>query len=271
MHLTIGLTATGWAAIASGAVAFATLALAAFTYRLMRTTVRSVEVSEALARETVNARVDASAPRLSVLVKTPEWPPYLEDPAIDQQRAEPSHVFIIPRDASRRLWLRTYALLRNEGPTTAFVTLNGSARFVNRVGPFERAENIPVPIEVSQGRCALLPSQEGLVVFEGSRTIQEWAHAYEHRQTSPPLSKIQLEIIATDQFDDGVVDNIMLVVQGYPIEPVPSDPGRRRVRKPPAMQPPDFVGSSVLPVQRRRFRSKRLNDARPSSGEVADA
>lgn len=249
-----------WSALASGGVAVATLLLAFFTYRLVRATTQSLKMIERHAEEAAKARIDAVAPRVTALPAKPDWPPSYEDPALERDSEIPRDaVFVLPNRGQERLWLRTLVLLRNEGASTGLVQIGGRGRFIEGTGPFG-GSNRPIPVEVFQGRHVLRPGQEALLLFEDSRPLSEWAKAYERRSEAPSESKLTLEIVVTDHFDDGIVDNIIIETQTFPIEPVEHDPGRWRLSRAMPHEPSDFTDASVRPVRRRYFVSKRENN-----------
>lgn len=283
----ISAGAAAAAALAGGAVAVATYRLASSTNRLAELTAKTLATAERQVEETaltradaVRARVDERAPRVIVILAPTEWPPYAPPRGVGDtaHQMEVTREFVTPRQDDTLIMFRTCGLMRNEGPTTATVTLNGRASFVPGVGPFRGCASVGVPVSMGPpgqvfeevfkepvslggGRYALAPGEEAIFRFDDWRPLRDWRKAWQHQQDAPPESKLLLEIIVADQFDDGIVDNISVEVQGYPVEPFGDDLGRWKIRyMVPVEGTSSAVGSTVHPAKRRYWKSKRANE-----------
>ena len=208
----------------------------------------AVETAERQAQETAWARIDAQAPRVVVIPGKPEWPPYLERPWMSSiTKAESGTTFTMPAQGATLLWFHTDLLLRNDGNTTALISLqkagrNDNVRFAS--GGFSGSGNqgYQLPLAVSQGRYALLPGQTALVLLDTCRSVADFAKAWDEKTSAAEESKMYLHLIATDHFQDGISDNTTVVVQAYPITPVVGDAGAWRVRSAPAHELVQEIG-----------------------------
>jgi hypothetical protein len=105
----------------------------------------------------------------------------------------------------------------------------------------------------------LSPGGEAFFDFVDFRPVTDWADAWDRRHEAPESSKLHLEVVVHDTFDDGIVDNIHVEVQGYPLRPVPDQGSTWTLWSPGTddMSPP---GAAVYPTVRRYWSSKLSNE-----------
>ena len=118
-----------------------------------------------------------------------------------------------------------------------------------------------IPTPMGGGRHALAPGETAVFRFDDWRPLSDWRDAWHRRAEAPVQSKLFMEIIVADQFDDGIVDNLAIEVQAYPVEPVGVDLGRWVVRPLVSLDgTTSAAGSVAYPAKRRYWRSKTTND-----------
>jgi hypothetical protein len=209
----ISAGAAGGAALASVAVAVATYQLARSTNRLGDLTAKTLSTAENQVQEAVRARADQRAPRIIAILAPTEWPPYAPPGQAAGEQAHSMPVgrrFTVPREDNTPIMLRTDGLLRNEGASTAVVQLHGRAVFYAGQSPFARSSHpgFELPPHLGGGRYALAPGETALFRFDDWRPLGEWRKAWQRKEEAPPESKLFLNISASDQFDDGIVDEL---------------------------------------------------------------
>lgn len=232
----------------------------------LEATRRASEATERAALETARARTDGVAFRVVGLLATPQWPPLLHptlnkmpgggEPTLfdsfnigSSSVAEPGRVLNAHQLGQQLLWFKTFGLLHNEGAGTALIRLPSTCRVAMEETPFgDVDETITDPRFTGQFLPRMILPPGGSIAFEwwSGRPVSDWIHAYENTSPPNPRGAMFLELGASDTFDEGVVDNLFLVVSGRPIEPVPNDVGRWVVPK----QSP--MVSSFYPTIRRR-------------------
>ena len=258
-------------AILTGLLVAATVWMAWHTRNAVLASLAAVEAAQRQAEEATRARVDSGAPRVTVLIQDPEWPPSLAS-ASNHLGAKPDQIngdvqFVLPRDGSKQLVLVSSGLVRNDGSSTAIVGLNGGATFED---PF-KLNRIPASVEVlpvGQGRLALPPGSAVRFSFIEGHTIADWATAWTQRDqdpsSTPSTSLVHLEVIAHDTFDVGVADNTLVQLQAYPLEPVAGDLSRWRLNS------EERPYGSVVYGTRRRYFTSRTNNTLLNSTPIAD-
>jgi hypothetical protein len=257
--------ATKKAAVATSMGAAATVELASASKRQLaaaeaqlKLTQDAVSTASRHADEATRARIDARAPLLQLLLRHPTWPPYLDRPSVAEvARAEPGMVFDLSKQGEQTLWFKTGALVRNEGATTAIVTISPGMRFTDVPGDYGDLgfrRDFKIPPRSTQGRYVLRPSEEGYLVIESCATVAVLASGVDSRRTG-----MSFEVIVTDQFDDGIVDNILIEILAFPLELVSGSLWQVREPQVPLEETNDMLGVNVQPIRRRYFVSKRDN------------
>jgi hypothetical protein len=159
----------------------------------------------------------------------------------------------VPRDFPYRIDLRVQGSMTNHGPAPAYIELNGDAQFElsSALGELPEPRRGTV-LDHSTGKRARIDPGETLpFIFQSGRSLQEWLDAFDHQTEAPPTSFLRCEVIVDDHRDNGVVDNIFVVMQGYPIWRKRDDLGSCFV----APQP--TVTAWVEPHERKHFLSKQ--------------
>lgn len=270
---------TDWTAVeaigtASAAIISAlVLAIAVYQLRLLRRQVSDaadgVEAARRSAAEAVKAtvesskaRADASAPRLVVRVDQPSWPPLVdrnrtgmpytnELRLLDSQSlhqgvpAETGTSFLFDRDRHALLWFHMAGVLENEGEGSAFVRLDGEARF----GGHAHGEQV-----------LIRPSQSLTFEWGTGLTLGDWADQHSNYQAG----RTALIVTATDFQEHGVIDHVYVELGGCALEPEHGVTGGWRVTA------PEHLNLVVHP-SRRTYRWEWPDQRRPAPWEEKSA
>lgn len=256
--------------VVDGFVALGTLALAAATFSLVRQTKQeaeatkeavqaskdAVEATRVAGLENVRARIDARAPRIVVSLSEPRWPPSFKDSSGVEGRhvqIEPDQQFPSSQDVGRPLLLLTRGRVRNDGTSTAIVTFDHGTEVEEDPGWIGIR---PAPRGFPP-QYLIAPGGDVRFYFLDGRPVHEWMETYntfkEKGGPNPEKSTLWLRIGVTDQLDAGIIDRMMVEVQGYPIEPVPQN------REHWQLASENRPVASVTPAERIYYASKMNN------------
>jgi hypothetical protein len=255
--------ATALALVVIAYQSWQTRAAAAAAERGLIAADRSIEFTQALAAEAEKARLELRAPKLKLLCSAPEWPPFAEGLWSGGPRGqyEEGKVFRMPGASDEPFVLRAEAKLRNEGDRTVRVHINNA--LVSTPGtdggyPATRW----APIRPQGYERTLAPNAELRLMVEELRPVSYWVENGLARDKGVPgPHSINCEIIAQDDFDNGVADNLFLELGGFPLERVRGETDSWQI---PACLPDNLpIHFIAKPQMRRYFRSKRANQELP--------
>lgn len=200
-------------------------------------------------RETLRARADQYAPRVTVEYATPTGPyfdtqrskmPYanelrlLDGVSVARSELARGRHFIFTRDEDLFIWFRGRALIKNEGGLSAHVRLPSESRFVdNGRSESEDLESGP-PMGGEPGvQCEAIVPPGGRAGFEwaAGKPLKEWVNAYENRSGNVPESSIWLWITVFDPREVGIIDTLLAHFVPEPLQPVDGLEGQWEVRE----------------------------------------
>ena len=242
-------------AFATAAAGFAALAALVVAISAKNDSSKAIGLAEKSLKKTsdavdeaTRARIDDSAPRVIVLLqqfdKQPNYradrdsePPTGEaywDPtwlhSAEQELAEFSG------DSTTGGWLyfRCGGTIMNEGSVTAKVRFEGTARMVPATN--QGVEELP------NGNWALAPGARSTFEWYAGHSRGDWIDAKASPNPSNLRGTVQLTVLVDDP-RGAVADHIFIRGNGYPIEPVPSQPSRYQLSG-------DAPAANVYPTQR---------------------
>jgi hypothetical protein len=149
----------------------------------------SADAAEDAVREAAKTRIDDQAPRVVVLMETPEWPPFIDrsrssapgggqptllDTLGQSEVANSTEPYYFNAQRSWFLWFRTRGVLINEGNGTARVSLGGTARFIEGKSDLLGHE-VPIP-----PRIGTEPFPE-YILHPGDQAFFEWGDGHTRR------------------------------------------------------------------------------------------
>lgn len=204
-------------------------------------------------REAVRARIDARSHQVVAYVKTPSWPPTSASAAGEGAVTawNEGHSFVIPRDENLRLGIWVECALRNVGKGSATVQLPLSARLRQPWEIFGGMEPRGAePPDLGDNKWALEPQRAMAFDVWLDRPVRDWITAYQNAPDNPEESRVLVEVIVTDQYEEGVIDNLLIEGQMYPLDPVADSLGEWRINN------GSRRAAAVRPVKRRYYESK---------------
>lgn len=239
--MTIDEKITAYATAASAIATSVTVIVIAFQAYVTR---RSVVVSEMLLEEATLARLDETAPRITVKTRLfSETTPYFEGPAdyTDPKiltSVSNDHVYQLPRDNDLNLWVRAVTTLVNVG--------SEPVRYRLMAGEFTGTELKP-PAFLIKGTdtlasAQLLPTDSVDVHWTTGQSVKDWSQL-------DKLSASVAAIFIDDERDNGAIDAWPLFITAEMFHE-PSDN---------EWQLPDTPSVRTLPRRRQYFRSKLEN------------
>lgn len=227
-----GLTWTDWATFVASAgtvilagVAWYQATQAKSQIELGRGQLASAQESSKAAadvhRESIRARVDQFAPRVSVNYGVVSGPYHSSSKLDHHQRIyNPDPIweksaegmkFILPKDGDGYLWFEGRALIVNDGPTPARVRLPDEATFVADHSE-TTGEEIPIPPFRKFGihdEAVLAPGKQAQFRWSAGKPVSDWANAAKVPGEPHPGGSIWLWITVFDDRQDGVIDTLM--------------------------------------------------------------
>lgn len=266
-------------------VALGTLAVAAAAaaeLRRGRTTMRqATEATRAATRaadEAARTRIDARAPRPTVLLFEVDWPGLVHTglnrvPGGDQpslfasvnvhgsEVLKPNETtFTFPKDENYLLWFTCTGVVVNEGNATCEVRFPCDAKIDSETTHFDQLADYR-QVTMFQGQAfaqsqpLILPPRSGAVFrWAAGRPLKDWAAAHGDPAFFGRHGAVSLTLISRDFIEDGVVDYLYVSVNGRPLEPIPGEGMRWRVAEQPRM------GAT-------RWRAQRLYPSLQDSGQ----
>lgn len=270
----IGAVATVIAAIATAILAGATYWLAKTTRdelqqakQEIETAQRSLRVSQALAVEAEKARLDARGPRLNMRLEPVEWPPSGPSPlsgGLPPSQYQEGEKFRMPGAQNEPMILSGAGVLINEGQHSVRVLFNGlSVRLPSTPNARPGDPGSWEPVRPAGYEMTLPPGLAVSFRLEENRPVQQWVENGQARlRGEPGPNEFGAEIIAYDDFDNGVVDNFLIRIGGFPLEPVQGETDSWQIPATFAHSRP--IHFTQLPRLRRYWRSKRANQELPT-------
>lgn len=227
-----GATWTDWATLATSA---GTLGLAAFAWYQARQAKSQVNLgrdqldaaldasraAEEVHRESIRARIDQFAPRVSVHYGTVGGPYYSStrmdraqrDAVVSEENMTPAagKQFVMPRDGGSYIWFYGRALIVNHGDAVARVRLPEQAHFVAGQSALSGEHvNLPSFLEADTvNEAVLAPGQHALFQWSEGRSVSEWAKAAGAPDKPLPEGSVWLWIAVFDDRQDGIIDTLM--------------------------------------------------------------
>ncbi|MFE2174418.1 hypothetical protein [Kitasatospora sp. NPDC059462] len=228
--------------------------------------VRAADAAQATVAESVRARIDALAPRLTVLPEQAPWPPFIDrgrsgmplgsdrrmlDSMSLHSSEEARGEFVFPENEHMLMWFRLRAVVTNEGKSTTRVHLKGEGRFIEGQSPLIPGVTIPCPPVVGipgetylHREHVLRPGESALFEWAAGLPIGDWAAGHAaHGDTQPGSSTMFLTSMDASEF--GVIDSVKIVLAGRPVEPVPQRNSHWRLSH------PEGIRVTVYPTYRR--------------------
>lgn len=182
------------------------------------------EASEAAVdvhRESIRARVDQFAPRVSVHYGTVGGPFYssarIRRTERDAELRDENMTlaagmqFVLPRDGGNYIWFYGRALIVNHGDADARIRLPSQAHFIAGQSAFS-GKNVDLPPFLEAGianEAVLAPGQHALFQWSEGKSVSEWAKAAGAPDKPLPEGSIWLWTTVFDDRQDGIVDTLM--------------------------------------------------------------
>jgi hypothetical protein len=227
---------TAYATTASAIATTITAIVIAFQTYATR---QSVAVSQAMAIEAAQARLDESAPRIQVW--TSIYLPlgrgesgYYQGTSVEYLReVSKTREYSLPNDKDLIVWIKITTFVTNRGTEPARVRLE-------EVGPSSKLSSVRVEIaKDSRGSLQVLPTGDLTLEWAVGQTVEDWA-------TQSKLNITIVNLRADDERDNGVIDTWPLQVTADCLVLVAS--GR--------LGWPSFPVVRTLPRRREYFLSK---------------
>jgi hypothetical protein len=213
-----------------GCVAAGTLALAAVTWRLARSTVTMVNESR-------TARLDALAPAVTVLQFWHEVKPVQPRrvAGVTPADIEPGTLWDMTQYGAHLIGIRVRAMIANEGQTTARVALTPGSDVEIESVEYEEVPSLPeqsgstgaaAPTNIAQqsGAYLLRPGMEVRVSAILWRTTTQWGKEWTAADGAPPSALGYVDVAVTSG-SALVHDTCQLEFGRYPLVPHPTKDG----------------------------------------------
>ncbi|MFJ5532479.1 hypothetical protein [Streptomyces sp. NPDC093261] len=235
-----------------------TLLLAAATFGLGWYTKKAVvEAAEArrvwkdIALDSARARLDASAPAVSVYIDNFSWPPKAPNISGHFGNDWPAaHHWTSPREDDQRIALTLQVWLKNNSSNLIRVTWQG---------PFLLPKAIPISEEGYTQN--VLPKADFPLTFEAAFTLKQWAENWEAAQKDEPLPWGVEGWVTVDDISENGVDDVWAIdLTGAPLERLPDDAGKWQIAAKMDGTPKEGAVTWTTPVRHRTYwlsRSRR--------------
>lgn len=215
--------------------------------------------------EALRARIDDRAPRIVVVMESPQWPPLvdragcavLSNSTAMHRKTKQSYEasaevpFYLQEHQNWALWFRVRGLVINEGEGTARVRLDDGAYFVESSSPFLPTAGLvqvpPLVGSIDRQEYLLRPGDYGVIEWDCCGDLGVWASAYQNLDSMRRSGVCVLTISIADSFEQGIVDTIFVEVFGRPLEPIKRVADQWRVRR---NLEEAQIGVKVYPTQR---------------------
>ena len=260
-----GAAAAGLSVVVIGLQAWETRRASEAADRALQHAQASIAVSERTALEAARTRLDARAPTIHVTVGKPEWPPK-RPPQF--QGGEPGAVGLdeqlyLPRDEQMQILVTVDGVIRNESAITVELSTNNLS-FSRYVAADDGSSRLVWDYPATYQRHLLDSGKQLEFRLHEARPVSAWVqNAEASTEGVTPPQVIVGEVIFSDPFDNGIVDNWRVELTGQPLEHVSDVQGGVRV-------PRVLVGdapmvATIRPVVRRYYHSKSNNEEFPSA------
>jgi len=215
-------------------------------------------------------RLDARAPTVLVDLEV-AWPP-LQPSVIQDGSPQPligrAAAFRMPAQATDPVLLVVHARVSNVGSTPAQVRLGEGGRFLDLdPGDPDALRRPPLGTDAAAIRSRrLIVGASVQAVFIDQRTVNDWVrHALS--TSEGVLAETTVEVVATDAFDAGVTDTILVTLAARPLRRDDQDDGRWLLRSPHLTEGlRGIIEATASPIRRTywssRQRGRRLRGAR---------
>jgi hypothetical protein len=221
----------------------------------------ALATAEQTALEVARSRLDARAPTITISLAIPEWPPS-RPPQFQDSQAQPIGYDVVyrrPRDDDQMVMLSAIGVIRNESTFT--VELAASNLCFQRTSPPAYADSDAWEYPPSIRKLVLGPGESERFCLREARSVAAWIENVDAGAVGEPGPQVIVaEIICSDRFDNGTVDNHRLELSGRPLTAVPHEAGGYTLVRQTPESPGLPVASSVRPMSRRYFHSKSRNE-----------
>jgi len=255
--LKLGTAATAITVVVIGFQAWETRRSAEVAQAALHKTDDAIKVSDRLAIESAKARLDARTPHINVSVMQTIWPP-TRPPLFVSGPGQPiasDAEFRVQRDTTTEILLEAVCRVTNESAVTVQVGLNN----ISVQGDYATGTAWQYPGTYLQR--SIPPGGWLDFMVREARSVADWAANAEDRTNGVPgRNVIVAEVIFSDTFDNGIVDNWRVEISGYPLEPVPGDPGTYRITQLAPGNASLPIAATTPPKRRRYFLSKELGE-----------
>jgi hypothetical protein len=251
-----GATAAGLSVVVIGLQAWETRRASEAAERALHQSQAAIVVSEQTALEAAKTRLDARTPTVMVSIQRPDWPParppqYQFDPPTQLSVGDE---FRLPRDETALVMLEAEGLIRNESQVSILVTTSNLCLEGPPKTGASGVTTITWEYPPTTQERHLSPGAELPFRLREARPVSAWVENFEtgsSGRSGPNI--IGAEIIFSDPFDNGIVDNWRLELTGRPLEPVPAVASAYRV---PMVLGEPPIAARVRPIARRYYHSK---------------
>ncbi|MBK0419138.1 hypothetical protein JD276_08835 [Leucobacter sp. CSA1] len=232
----------------------------------------SVKVALEVQQEAIRARADQDAPRVTVDFSPAIGPlvdghrdgmpnagqlRLLDPQSIERSQPLGDRMLAWPRNRDTFIWYRGFAVLTNEGRTSARVRLPSEAVFVEEDD--QGSPRLPLPKTVTfsaMQEAVLPPGAQARFMWGAGKPLHEWIDGHQRFQERPPGSAIWQWIVAFDPRDNGVIDTILALLEPEPVQKVVGEDGAWEARR-----DASHVTVHVLPIKRGyRFEGAATED-----------
>lgn len=239
---------------------------------------RAATATERAVREATRSRIEATAPHVVAFLSPLAWPPYLDrarkvdgygrPQALDNTNAQPIREdveFHFPEDANKILWFPVRITVRNEGQTTARVSLSTDPDLVLAealtVDEYAQPGSLTQVGTWANSRTYMLPPDQTMYLeWSAGRRLAEWRLAKEEPAPPNPQGSVSVSISCGQDAADGILDTITFELAGRPICPDDRREGQWRLTDDPTQDVVAVVSDRV-----RRYKvDGELNPVGPS-------
>lgn len=200
-------------ALTEQVTAWGTLSLALVALYQAQVTRRALAVTREDVREAGRARVDAIAPRVTITVEQANWPPHWPEPSnvLARPAVTPEHRYVLPRDASKMLYVAGVIVLRNDGNSTAVCTLPVNCCDLEGAPYYEPPQESYWTERLRSVEPLVLESRHtARLWFRVGTTVEDWI---ERRTLGFDQEPLRFTLENADTFADGIVDTTELEVR----------------------------------------------------------
>jgi len=215
---------------------------------------RAADAAQASVKETLRNRVDERSPRIIAQVEPPSTQA-LQTAEGFEFKADAEYT--LPEMNDAKLTHLAMVTVVNEGHVSGKVHLNGFAEWLGE-DQDDMDFMISGPFTGTEEEVLLKPGASATFAWSDGHTLADWADAYNNPSPPNPKGASFMEIIVSDAFEDGVIDNIFLEMSGRAIVPVEGKPGKWKIND------KDDFKAIVYPIK-RRYRSENTTIEPPWS------